>query len=205
MNEYSFPFDFDLPPYLQILPGLFERLDSSRWFLNCACEYEGESLYAKRLIRASLSEFKSSFDCLNSDLRSIGKKEIWDRSAYSKQLEQDFVLRIIRNARDLSVHSNKSKARFRSSTLRVISPEGSHISTVSSIYFDKLEMEHDRTTLSRFTKCEIEKMQGIFEDFPCFMILSEGYKRISIILENFLADNKLVSLEESEAFWQPYI
>ena len=193
MNEYSFPFDFALPPYLQILPGLFERLDSSRWFLNCACEYEGESLYAKRLIRASLSEFKSSFGCLNSDLRSIGKKEIWDRSAYLKQLEQDFVLRIIR------------KARFRSSTLRVISPEGSHISTVSSIYFDKLEMEHDRTTLSRFTKCEIEKMQGIFEGFPCFMILSEGYNRISIILENFKTENKLVSLEESEAFWQPYI
>jgi len=196
-----FSFDFAPPQYLRVLPETFERLDASRWFLILSSEHQEESLYAKRLIRASLNEFKSSFDCLNTDLRNIGKKELWDRSKYCEEMKRDFILRIVRNARDLSFHTSKLKPKFESSSIRVISEDESYLSSIAAFYFDNLDAEYDRTTLSRFNEDEIEKMQEIFESFPCFMLLSEAYKRFSVLLESFLLENQLVTPEESQAFW----
>ncbi len=65
-----------------------ENLEQARWYL-----------------RASLSEFRSIFDLLNSDLKSLGVAAQWKQSPYKAALEADATVAVLRKVRDFAIHS----------------------------------------------------------------------------------------------------
>jgi hypothetical protein len=60
-------------------------------------------------LRASLSEFRSIFDLLNADLRSMQLSKQWERSPFKSALETDPIVSILRKVRDFAVHSERIK------------------------------------------------------------------------------------------------
>lgn len=81
---------------------------------------DGAQELARWNLRASLSEFRSIFDLLNSDLRSMGVLSQWEASPQKVELDSDATVIVMRKVRDFAIHS--AVVRGTPKTFRVRSP-----------------------------------------------------------------------------------
>lgn len=97
----------------------------------------GDLQLARWYLRASLSEYRSSFDLLNKDLRQLNALEAWEQSPQKLEFEDDAIVCVMRKVRDFAVHSATIQGEPK--TFRVSSPE-SHgpVSELSAVVIEPL-------------------------------------------------------------------
>lgn len=194
-----FRLEFRLPEYMKVLPNFFDRCEASRYFLIQATG-DLEDSKAAWYARASLNEFKSAFDLIGIDIKAIGLKRDWEESAYKKELEDDLIIRMVNQCRNLSFHVAKVTSITKERTIRIVSGDESHISTLKTLFIDGMKNQAENSRL-KLTVDELREVSEIEDDIPLFMILAECYRTTSVCLENFLIDQGKVGLEESTKFW----
>jgi len=195
-----FRLEFRLPKYMKVLPNFFDRCEASRHFLIQATE-DPEDRKAAWYARASLNEFKSAFGLIGVDIKAIGLKRDWEESAYKKELEEDLIIRMVNQCRNLSFHVAKVTPKIKERTIRIISGDESHISTLKTLFIDGMKNLAENSRL-KLTPDELREVSEIEDDIPLFMILAECYRTTSVCLENFLIEHKKVDVEESRNFWE---
>ncbi|HEY1181009.1 MAG TPA: hypothetical protein VGE56_01795 [Rhodocyclaceae bacterium] len=90
-----------------LLPGAHDRARAALYFsvLIGSKSFEGDMESSRWHLRAALSEFRSIFDLLNGDLKTLGLHTQWDRSTYKQQMESDSIVAVLRKVRDFAIHS----------------------------------------------------------------------------------------------------
>lgn len=85
--------------------------------------FDGNLELARWYLRAALSDFRSIFDLLPTDLKSLGLVAQWKGSPHRSNLESDPIVAVLRKVRDFAVHSQVIAGEQK--TFRVVSSGGS--------------------------------------------------------------------------------
>ena len=194
-----FCLEFELPPYMKILPTVFDRCKASRYFLIHADE-NPESNEASWYARASLNEFKSALDLIGLDMKAIHLSSEWAQSSERKELKDDLAIKMLRCCRNLSFHAGSITTKTKERTLRIIGPEESRLSTFKTLFVDGMCNQVANARL-KLTPDELIEISEIEDSIPLFMILAECYKILGIFLENFLLSHGKLDVAECEKFW----
>lgn len=90
-----------------LLPLAGERARAALHFsrLLGSTSFEENFELARWYLRAALSEFRSIFDLLNSDFKSLGLAAQWKQSPYKANLDADATVSVLRKVRDFAIHS----------------------------------------------------------------------------------------------------
>jgi len=196
---YFFRLEFRLPEYLKVLPNVFDRCEASRYFLIQATE----DPHRKRAVwyaRASMNEFKSAVGLIPVDIKAIGLKTEWAKSAYKREFEDNLIIRMVNTCRDLSFHVASVTSMPKESMVRITGRDESRVSTQKTLFVDGMKKQSQNRRLHLSLE-ELREISEIEDNIPLYMILAECYATTSVCLENFLIEHGKVDIEESVKFW----
>jgi hypothetical protein len=96
-----------IQPSYSTLKNCDERRRACLYFLNGIDTISSDGPDEERAwqLRAALMSFRSIFDVLNTDLKSLGYKKDWDNSEFKHQLDTDPLIRPLYRIRDFAVHT----------------------------------------------------------------------------------------------------
>ena len=147
-----------------------ENLELARWYL-----------------RASLSEFRSIFDLLNSDLRSLGIAAQWKQSPYKTDLGADTTVSVLRKVRDFAIHSDIIQGVPK--TFRISAPgEREPSSNMPSIVIEQLSRNTPemRRELASFDDATLSSFNDQSRHWPADMLIHIAIYRSSEPIAAFL-------------------
>jgi len=198
-RQHVFRLEFELPEYLKVLPNVFDRCKASRYFAIQMTE-DPQSTRAIWYARASLNEFKSAVDLIPVDMKAMGLKTEWAKSAQRREFESNLIIRMIRICRNLSFHLASVTSVPKERKVRIIGPDHSWVSTEKTLFIDGTK-KNNQDRRGNLTPEELQEISEIEDGVPLYWILAESYAITSICLENFLIEHGKASIEESEKFW----
>jgi hypothetical protein len=172
----------------QLLSKAGDRVSAALFFARqCAqtAEVQNKQL-ARWYYRATLSEFKSIFDVLFSDMREYGVDKIWNRSQFKKQIENNPLIKVLKKARDLSIHTTKISGDHKSINVTFINENGESPKTIWCVFVNPIKKEMDKA-LSAITDEEAEWFNRQAQKWPAHLLIKEAIYQSSQQLAGFLS------------------
>ena len=179
--------DFVQGSYL-LLPKAGDRVSATLFFAR-QCEQTAEAQnekLARWYYRATMSEFKSIFDVLLSDMREYGVDKIWNRSKFKKEIENNALIKVLKKARDLSIHTTKLSGDHKSINVTFINGKGESPKTISYVFINPIKKEMDKD-LSVITDEEVEWFNRQAQKWPAHLLIKEAIYQSSQQLAGFLS------------------
>ena len=172
----------------QLLPKAGDRVSAALFFARqCAqtAEAQNEKL-ARWYYRATLSEFKSIFDVLCSDMRKYGVDKIWNKSQFNKQITNNLLIKVLKKARDLSIHTVKLSGDHKSINVTFIDEKGKRPKSIWCVFVNSIKKEMDKG-LSAITDAEVEWFNRQAQKWPFHLLVKEAIYQSSQPLAGFLS------------------
>jgi hypothetical protein len=185
----------DLPyEKIQVLPSFYDRIQAI--FYHCKsiethCSHQ-DFVKAKWHFRSTLSEFKSLFDVLPYDLRTLQLDKIWGRSEFHHNLEKSPLIRILRKSRDLVMHTVNLKGDVRKFLFTYLDGSGEHEKFSELIFIEPIHKEYSKE-LKKFSDEEITWFNRQVKHWPAHLIIKEAIFITCVELTNFLSVNRVIS------------
>lgn len=180
-----------------LLPLAGERARAALYFSRFvgSTSFDGKLELARWYLRAALSEFRSIFDLLGTDLKSMGLAAQWKRSSQQALIDTDPIVAVLRKVRDLAIHSATIVGEQK--TFKVVSSQYPAVgpSDMPSIVIEPLErtalaLGRGKDELSKFD----ENMLAVFNEYACKwpadMLVHIAVYRTSESLALFLAAHR---------------
>ena len=174
----------------QLLPKAGDRVSAALFFARqCAqtAEAQNEEL-ARWYYRATLSEFKSILDVLCSDMREYGVDKIWNRSQFKKQIKNNPLIKVLKKARDLSVHTVKLSGDHKSINVTFIDEKGERPKTIWCVFVNPIKKEMDKQLSTIITDEEVEWFNRQAQKWPAHLLVKEAIYQSSQPLAGFLSN-----------------
>ena len=172
-----------------LLPLTGERARAALHFaaLVGSTSFSNNLELARWYLRASLSEFRSIFDLLNSDLKDLNLTAQWKSSENRSYLEADPIVAILRKIRDFAVHSalvQGQPAHFKVSS----ADDTGTTSDMPSIVIDQLDPKNTgmHRELLRFRDNEIAEFNLLARQWPADLLIHIAIYRASEPIAGFL-------------------
>ncbi|MDD4860250.1 MAG: hypothetical protein PHR56_08655 [Dehalococcoidales bacterium] len=200
-DALTFPFEWEIPIYMKIMPKFYDRYEASQYFHIKAEDFKDDLDHQVWYARASLNEFKSALDVIGTDMKAIGLDKQWRASEENRQLMDHLIIKMISHCRGLSFHTGKVDIRTKERMLRVIGHEESRLSTFKTLFIDGMREQLNNTRL-KLTQDEKSEIEEIEDGIPLFIIIAKCYKITHLSLEKFLLDNGRLDTTASKKFWE---
>lgn len=177
-----------------LLPLAGERARAALYFSRFvgSTSFEGNLELARWYLRAALSEFRSIFDLLNLDLKSMRLASQWKRSTYKAQLDADPLVSILRKVRDFAIHSAHITGVAKN--FKVSSPQDPAVATsdMPSIVIDPIDRDafaagRSGDELSMFDDETLSFFNQQTKIWPADMLIHVTIYRASQPLAGFLS------------------
>jgi hypothetical protein len=177
-----------------LLPLAGERARGALFFADQldASAKENRPEKARRYFRAALSEFRSIFDLLNSDLRSKegGLANQWEGSQFKSELDAHPLIAVLRKVRDFAVHSSQVAGVAKDFVVTVLGQGDEHQASIPSLYIDSLDKTRLHRELSYFSDVDIEWFNRQTALWPAYLLVQEAVFQTSVPLRNFLVTRR---------------
>lgn len=180
-----------------LLPLAGERARAALHFSGIvgSKSYDGNLELARWYLRAALSEFRSIFDLLNTDLKSFGLTTQWKRSPQRTLLEADPIVSVLRKVRDFAIHSALIVGEAK--TFKVVSSQQSAVaaSDMPAIIIEPLDRvalasSRGKDELSQIDENALSVFNEHARRWPADMLVHIAVYRTSQPLAMFLAVNR---------------
>lgn len=147
-------------------------------------------LMAQWFFRASLSEYKSVFDVLPTDLKEINLDKIFKMSLFKKEMDAHPLIAVLKKARDLAIHSATFQGQERHFHVIRCDGNGQTPTSFGAVFFDEVNKVNLKKDDLRFIT---EEQLGWFnrqsQGWPAHLLIQEAIFQTSILLRNFLFVN----------------
>ncbi len=159
-----------------------------------AKSFDGNLELARWYLRAALSEFRSIFDLLGIDLKSLGLATQWKCSPHRSQVDSDPIVSVLRKVRDFAVHSQVIVGEQK--TFRVVSPRSADVvSDLPSIVIEPLNRSVLKTSrgkdeLNQFNDESLAVFNEQASNWPADLLVHIAVYRMSEYLAAFLSTNR---------------
>jgi len=174
-----------------------ERARASLFFARQVGVHAHEQNFelARWYLRAALSEFRSIFDLLNADLKSMQLSTQWKRSEYKGQLEADPIVSILRKVRDFVVHSAQVKGIEKNFV--AVFPDGypERRQDMPSLVIDPLDRQaltekRGNDEFRNFSDQDLDCFNTEARRWPADLLIHIAVYKASIPLSGFLATSR---------------
>jgi hypothetical protein len=171
-----------------LLPCSGERARASLFFarqLDRAARDRNEE-HARWYFRASLSEFKSTFDVLHSDLRDRCLVNKWKESRFKLEVESHPLVKVLRKARDLAVHSMLVRGYGADFRVVVLSTSGESEEAIPSLFIDPIDLAIQRRGTGHISSDDVSWFNRQSACWPAHLLIQEAIYQASVSIRNFL-------------------
>lgn len=151
-----------------------ETLDLARWYL-----------------RAALSEFRSIFDLLNSDLRTLNLLSVWEHSPEKAELDADSTVSVMRKVRDFAIHSAVIRGVPKKFQVQSLGGDQSS-SELHALVIEPLTLETPavRREASHFSAESLATFNTQAASWPADLLLQIAVYRTSELIAAFLRSQR---------------
>lgn len=156
--------------------------------------FEGNLELSRWYLRAALSEFRSIFDLVNADLKTMELASQWKRSAHKSSMDLDPVVTVLRKVRDFAIHSENIVGEAR--TFKVISSgEPAAVAAdmpaivIENLDRTALKFARGKDELSEFDDETLREFNKLASSWPADLLVHIAVYRTSEYLANFLSPN----------------
>ena len=172
-----------------LLPLAGERARAALHFaaLVGSTSFSNNLELARWYLRAALSEFRSIFDLLNSDLKELNLLAQWKASENHTYLDADPIVAVLRKVRDFAVHS--ALVQGQPANFKISSPgDTDTASDMPSIVIDQLDPKCPGMSreLSKFRDDEIAEFNLLARQWPADLLIHIAIYRASEPIAGFL-------------------
>lgn len=175
----------------QLLSDSRDRARSALYFAKeCSKNANREDAeLARCYARASLSEFKSIFEVLNADLRTMGLDKIWERSPFKGDLEGNALVKILKKARDLATHSMKLPGIHKAVQVYFPNEDGGKTEDKSYLFFNEITRAMFFQPVDYISDDELAWFNHQAITWPIDLLVREAVYQSSQPLASFLISN----------------
>ena len=175
----------------QLMNESADRVRASLYFAEL-CETEANNNNEKTshwYYRASLSEFKSIFDVLNSDFKNKGVIKIWKQNEFKKILDNNVLITVLNKARDLAIHSVSLKGNHKIKIWQYLNENGQTPIEHNSLFFDTINKDMLNEKASYISQADLDWFNKQSEQWPVYLLIREAIYQSSVPIANFLTVN----------------
>jgi hypothetical protein len=168
---------------LKVLPHCHDRIMAAFFF----CEKLEKHItnqqveLAKWYFRAALSEFKSIFDVIGADMKAAEVKKVWDRSCIKEDLEKQPLVKVLKKARDLALHTVKIRTQSKVFPVITIGDFGYHPRKLAALFLDPIST--NEVTISEHHLKWFNKQAA---RWPAHLLIRHVLFDVSWAINNFL-------------------
>jgi hypothetical protein len=109
-----------------------------------------------------------------------------DRSKFKKEIENNALIKVLKKARDLSIHTTKLSGDHKSINVTFINGKGESPKTISYVFINPIKEEMDKD-LSVITDEEVEWFNRQAQKWPAHLLIKEAIYQSSQQLAGFLS------------------
>jgi hypothetical protein len=168
---------------LKVLPHCYDRIMAALFF----CEKLENKItnkqveIAKWYFRAALSEFKSIFDVLGADMKATDIKKVWDRSCIREDLEKQPLVKVLKKARNLTLHSVKIRGRSKVFSVISIDASGQRPRSLAGLFLDPIG-----TNEMTISEQQLRWFNNQAARWPVHLLIRHALFDVSWAINNFL-------------------
>jgi hypothetical protein len=180
-----------------LLPLAGERARAALYFSGVvgSKSFDGNLELARWYLRAALSEFRSIFDLVGTDFKSLGLAAQWKRSPQRALIDADPIVSVLRKVRDFVIHSALIVGEAK--TFKVVSSQrpAAGVSDMPAIVIEPLDRValasyRGKDELSQFDENTLSAFNEHARRWPADMLVHIAVYRTSEPLAVFLAANR---------------
>jgi len=180
-----------------LLPLAGERARAALYFSRFvgSKSFDGNLELARWYLRAALSEFRSIFDLLGADFRSLSLAAQWKRSPQRALIDADPIVAVLRKVRDFAIHSATIVGEPK--TFKVVSSQlpAADASDMPAIVIEPLDrtalaLGRGKDDLSEFDDNTLSVFNEHARRWPADLLVHIAVYRTSEPIALFLAANR---------------
>jgi hypothetical protein len=181
-----------------LLPLAGERARAALYFsrLVGSKSFDGNLELARWYLRAALSEFRSIFDLLGNDFKSLGLAAQWKRSHQRALIDADPIVAVLRKVRDFAIHSDTIVGEPKTFKVSSSQHPTADVSDMPAVVIEQLDRgalafnRGKKDELSHFDDSTLSVFNDHARQWPADLLVHMAIYRTSQSLAGFLAANR---------------